>query len=215
MSTFVRGVLLGMLLGVVVWIWMRTLRVRVVDLTRGDHRGPWVLAFFHGTQVPLLAWKRRRKTAVMVSLSRDGALQAGVMRVNGMDVIRGSSSRGGARALVAIVRALRNGDRDVAFAVDGPRGPYGSVQPGALACARHVHGVIVPMGSAASHAHVLSRAWDRMALPLPFARAVVVLGPELPADATPQALAAALETANDHARALVVREGLREQTAQE
>jgi lysophospholipid acyltransferase (LPLAT)-like uncharacterized protein len=195
MSTSVRGWLLGIL----VWIWIRTLRVRVIDRTGGTAEGPWVLCFFHGTQVPLLGWKRRRKTAVMVSWSRDGALQAGVMRVNGMRVIRGSSSRGGARALVAIVRALRNEPLDVAFAVDGPRGPHGSVHPGALACARHVQGVLVPMGSAAAPARVLTRAWDRMALPLPFSRAVVVLGPILPAQTSSTELAAAIDAANQTA----------------
>jgi lysophospholipid acyltransferase (LPLAT)-like uncharacterized protein len=195
MSTSVRGWLLGIL----VWIWIRTLRVRVIDRTGGTTEGPWVLCFFHGAQVPLLAWKRRRRTAVMVSWSRDGALQAGVMRVNGMRVIRGSSSKGGARALVAIVRALRNAPLDVAFAVDGPRGPHGSVQPGALACARHVQGVLVPMGSAASPARVLTRAWDRMVLPLPFSRAVVVLGPILPAQTSSTELAAAIDGANQTA----------------
>lgn len=194
MSTFVRGFLLGIL----VFLWIRTLRVRVIDRTRGA-AGPWVLSFFHGTQVPLLAWKRRRRTAVLVSHSRDGALQAGVMRLNGMHVIRGSSSQGGARGLIAIVRALREGPLDAAFAVDGPRGPYGTVQPGALACARHVGGVIVPMGSASAPVKVLRRAWDRMALPLPFARAVVVIGPELPADCSSRDVALAIEEANHFA----------------
>ena len=71
----------GVLLGLLVWVWLRTLRLRVVDRTSEASRAassPWVLAFFHGTQVPLLAWRRRRRTAVLVSLSKDGELQAGV-----------------------------------------------------------------------------------------------------------------------------------------
>lgn len=188
----------GVLLGILVWVWLRTLRLRVIDRTTESDR-PWILAFFHGTQVALLGWKRRRRTAVMVSWSRDGELQTGVMRVNGMHVVRGSSSRGGARALAAIVRALRAAPLDVAFAVDGPRGPRGVTQPGALACARHVGGVLIPMGSAASPAKVLLRAWDRMVLPLPFARAVVVLGPQLPATASPEELSRAIDDANEAA----------------
>jgi lysophospholipid acyltransferase (LPLAT)-like uncharacterized protein len=190
---------LGFLLGVLVWIWVRTLRVRVVDRTGGDPR-PWILVFWHGTQVPLVAWRRRRRTAVLVSLSRDGELQAGVMRVNGMQVVRGSSSRGGARALLAMVQALREAPLDAAFAVDGPRGPIGTVQPGALACARHAGGVLMPIGSAASPAKVLRRAWDRMALPLPFARAVVVVGPALPATASDAEVSAAIDAANEDAK---------------
>jgi lysophospholipid acyltransferase (LPLAT)-like uncharacterized protein len=193
----VRGVL-GTLLGLIVWAWVRTLRLRVIDRTEGaaGRDEPWILAFFHGTQVPLLAWKRRRKTAVLVSWSRDGELQSRVMSRAGMHVVRGSSSRGGARGLVAMVRAIRERAVDAAFAVDGPRGPLGTVHPGALACARHAKGVLVPIGSAATPARVLGRAWDRMSLPLPFARAVVVVGPVLPADTGEEQLGRAIDEAN-------------------
>jgi lysophospholipid acyltransferase (LPLAT)-like uncharacterized protein len=190
--------IVGTLLGLLVWLWVRTLRLRVIDRT-GDatfDSAPWILAFWHGTQVPLLAWKRRRRTAVMVSWSRDGELSSRVMSRAGMHVVRGSSSRGGARGLVAMVRAVREHALDAAFAVDGPRGPLGTIHPGALACARHAKGVIVPIGSASRPSRVLTRAWDQMSLPLPFARAVVVVGPALPADIADADLAAAIDEAN-------------------
>lgn len=191
------------LLARIVWLWLRTLRLRVIDESGADawrSPRPWVLVFFHGTQVPLLAWRRRRTTAVLVSLSRDGALQSRVMEHAGMHVVRGSSSRGGARALVAMVRALRCDALDAAFAVDGPRGPYGVVHPGAAACARKVDGVLVPMGAASSPTKVLARAWDRFALPWPFARAIVAIGAPLPADATSEDVARAIESANARAQ---------------
>lgn len=191
--------ILGALLGVIVWLWLRTLRLRVIDRVSEADRAadaPWVLVFWHGTQIPLLAWRRRRKTAVLVSWSKDGELQTGVMRRAGMHVVRGSSSRGGARGLIEMVRALREHRLDGAFAVDGPRGPRGEVHPGALACARHAKGVLVPIGSASSPARVLERAWDKMAVPLPFSRAIVVLGPALPATATDEELSAAIDEAN-------------------
>jgi lysophospholipid acyltransferase (LPLAT)-like uncharacterized protein len=190
---------LGWVLGWLVRIWVRTLRVRVLDRVSDADREsevPWVLAFWHGTQVPLLSWRRRRRTAVMVSWSRDGELQSAVMRRASMHVVRGSSSRGGARGLVAMVHAVRELGLDAAFAVDGPKGPPNEVHPGALACARHAKGLLVPMGSAAAPAAIVERAWDRMALPWPFARAVVVVGPALPADASPGELAAAIDRAN-------------------
>jgi lysophospholipid acyltransferase (LPLAT)-like uncharacterized protein len=189
--------LLGWLLGLVVLVWIRSLRLRVVDHAGGDLR-PWVLVFWHGTQVPLLAWRRRRKTAVLVSWSADGELQARVMARAGLRVVRGSSSRGGARGLVAMLRAVRAG-ADAAFAIDGPRGPYGSVHPGAAHLARRSGALLVPMGSAASPARVLARAWDRMRLPWPFARAVVVLGPPLDPHVSEQEIARAIEAANDEA----------------
>ena len=186
----------------IVWLWLRTLRLRVIDETGGarDDARPWVLVFFHGTQVPLLAWKRRRRTAVLVSLSHDGALQSKVMARAAMHVVRGSSSRGGARGLMAMVRALKREPMDAAFAVDGPRGPYGTVHPGATACAQRVGGVLVPIGSAASPSKVLDRAWDRFVIPWPFARCVVVLGPAIAADADADAIADAIERVNLRAR---------------
>lgn len=198
--------LLGFLLGLLARLWLATLRVRVIAspaLVACAGR-PWVLSFFHGTQLALLRWPRRGTTVALVSLSRDGSLQAGALSAHGLDVVRGSSSRGGARGLAAIVHRLRKG-ADAAFAVDGPRGPYGVVKPGAVAAAKSARGVLVPMGSAASRAHVLERAWDRLVVPLPFARVVVVVGD--PIEPTESDAAATLERAiaatNAHAAALL------------
>jgi lysophospholipid acyltransferase (LPLAT)-like uncharacterized protein len=159
-------------------LWLATLRVRVVvhpALERVRDR-PWVLAFWHGTQWPLLAWRRRRKTVVLVSLSRDGAMQARALAVQGLRVVRGSSSRGGARGLAQLVRAMKTEAADAAFAVDGPRGPLGVVKGGALVAARATGAVIVPMTGAIAHGIVLRRTWDRFAIAWPFTRVEVLLG---------------------------------------
>jgi len=190
--------LIGFLLGLVARLWLATLRVRVeVDASLPKDR-PWVLSFFHGTQFPLLAWKRRGTTAVMVSLSKDGALQARVLAVLGMLVVRGSSSREGARGLAALVRAVKKG-ADAAFAVDGPRGPYGVPKPGAAFVAARTGAVLVPMGSAMTRGKVLDRAWDRFQLPWPFTRVAVVLGPLT----TPENLGEAIAGANVRAAGLL------------
>jgi lysophospholipid acyltransferase (LPLAT)-like uncharacterized protein len=159
--------------------WLATLRVRVVrhPALDGVHDRPWVLAFWHGTQWPLLAWRRRRRTVVLVSLSRDGAMQARALALQGLRVVRGSSSRGGARGLAALVRAMRREDADAAFAVDGPRGPRGTVKRGAIVAARLAGAVLVPMVGVVRHGIVLRRAWDRFAIAWPFTRVDVVLGP--------------------------------------
>lgn len=195
--------LLGVLLGLVARLWLATLRLRVVVHPELEARGskPWVLSFFHGTQWPLLAWRRRRPTLVMVSHSNDGAMQAHALGLLGFLVVRGSSSRGGARGLAAMIRRMRRGGVDAAFAVDGPRGPYGDVKPGAALAARRSGGLLVPMGSAVAHGRVLSRAWDRFALAWPFSRVVVVLGAPLDPDAGAPALQNAIVQANATAAA--------------
>ncbi len=202
---------LGLLLGVVARVWLMTLRLELrvhPSLEEAPASGrPWLLAFFHGKQWPLLAWERRRDTVVMVSLSKDGELQSRALSLLGFTVVRGSSSRGGARGLAAIVRRLKAGAHDAAFAVDGPRGPYGVPKPGVVVAARAARGLVVPMGSAVSGAKIFARAWDRFELAWPFARVSVVLGPPLElSDDQERAvddLATAIRSANADAEAIL------------
>jgi lysophospholipid acyltransferase (LPLAT)-like uncharacterized protein len=201
--------LLGVLLGWLARLWLATLRVTVVvdPALEGAADRPWVLAFLHGRQWPLLAWKRRRKTVVMVSLSDDGQIQSRALGVLGLDVVRGSSSRGGARGLAGIVRCLKGREHDAAFAVDGPRGPYGVPKPGVIMAARAAGAVIVPMGSAMGAGKRFVRAWDRFELAWPFARVAVVLGAPIELDFADDRdvarVADALEVANGSAEAIL------------
>jgi lysophospholipid acyltransferase (LPLAT)-like uncharacterized protein len=173
----VRAVL-GVLLGLLARVWLATLRVRIVeDPALDDVRlRPWVFAFFHGTQWPLLAVRRRGPTVVLVSLSEDGVMQARALALQGFCVVRGSSTRGGVRGLASLVRRMRADRADAAFAVDGPRGPYGVAKEGAVVAARAVGGVLVPLGGAIERGFVLRRAWDRFGVALPFSRVSVRLG---------------------------------------
>ncbi len=196
---------LGVLIGLTARLWLATLRFTLLldpSLDATSPR-PWSLAFWHGQQFAILRWPRRRATVALVSLSRDGEIQASALPCVGLVIERGSSSRGGASGLKAIVRRLRRGGLDAAFAVDGPKGPRGVVRSesgmvGAALAARLAGGLVVPLASACSRPRVLARTWDRFELPLPFSRVVVALGAPLePAEATPARLGAAI----DHARA--------------
>ncbi len=176
--------LLGWCVGLIARLWLATLRVRVVahpSLERVTER-PWVLAFWHGTQWPLLAWKRRGPTVVLVSLSRDGAMQARALALQGLRVVRGSSSRGGARGLAALVRTMRRDGADAAFAVDGPRGPMGQVKGGVVAAAQATGAVLVPMTGRVRRGVVFRRAWDRFAVAWPFTHVEVELGAPIEPD---------------------------------
>jgi lysophospholipid acyltransferase (LPLAT)-like uncharacterized protein len=169
---------LGSALGLVARAWLASLRVRV-EAPPGLDPGapePWCLALRHGQQFGLLAWPRRRAVVALVSRSSDGELLARALARLGLGAVRGSSSRGGAGALLGLVRRLRRGGVDAAFAVDGPRGPASIVRPGALAAARGAGGLVVPIACAARPAFVFARSWDSFELPLPFARVGIVLG---------------------------------------
>ena len=192
----------GSLLGLLVRLWLATLRVRIVVDAGVDPGARAVFVFFHGKQFPLLAWPGRREMAVLVSHSADGELQTRVLGGLGMSVIRGSSSRGGARGLAALVRRMKAG-ANAAFAVDGPRGPHGVPKPGAALAARAAGAVLIPMGSAMTAGKVLVRTWDRFALPWPFTRVAIVVGaPVAEAD-----IASGIEAANARAEAMLAPDG--------
>jgi lysophospholipid acyltransferase (LPLAT)-like uncharacterized protein len=203
---------LGALLGLLVRAWLATLRLTLaVDHALVEARPrPFALAFWHGQQFALLRWARWQRIVALVSRSRDGELVAAALARIGVESARGSSSRGGAAGLRTVVRRLRAG-LDAAFAVDGPRGPARVVRcegsgVGAARAAQLGGGLVVPMAAACARCHVFGRAWDRFELPLPFTRVAVVLGPPLsPADATPEALAAAIDRARGEAEALIAR----------
>jgi hypothetical protein len=181
--------------------WIATLRLRLIESPALAQAGgrPRAFAFWHGQQFALLRWARGRRLAALVSRSRDGSLVAAALERLGVRAVRGSSSRGGAFGLRALVRSLRQGE-GAAFALDGPKGPRGLVRAdggraGVAVAAELGRGVVVPLASAARSKLVL-RSWDRFELPLPFSRVVVVLGaPIEPALATPEAIAVAVDEA--------------------
>jgi lysophospholipid acyltransferase (LPLAT)-like uncharacterized protein len=156
---------------------VRTLRVTFAGAPPSSLPHPCLYAFVHGRQVPLLRFPRPR-TAVVASLSADGRLQAFVLRRFGFDVLDGSSSRGGARALAGALDRVKQGS-DLAVAVDGPRGPRGVVKPGIVFLAARSGASIVPLASACAKAWRFRRAWDGFALPTPFSRVVVTAGEPL------------------------------------
>lgn len=135
---------------------------------RGEHV---VLVMWHG-QMLMCAHAHALPTAVMISEHRDGEIIAQVLALLGHSAVRGSSSRGGARALLEAARTLGAG-RDIAITPDGPRGPRHSFAPGALVLAFRASAPIVAMAAHADRAWRL-RSWDGFEIPKPFARITVV-----------------------------------------
>ena len=95
-----------------------------------------------------------------------------------------SSSRGGARALLALARVVRDEGGNVLIVPDGPRGPRHVAQSGAVVLAKMTGAPIVPLAVGAAPCSVL-RSWDAFVVPHPFARTVVLFGRpmRLPRDA--------------------------------
>jgi lysophospholipid acyltransferase (LPLAT)-like uncharacterized protein len=135
------------------------------------------------------AWQfRNHQIAVITSQSYDGEYIARTIENFGFRAVRGSSSRGGARALRGLNRELEEG-RKVAFTIDGPRGPRYVAKFGPIALSRKAQRPIQAFYAALERPWTLN-SWDRFMIPKPFSRAFIRCSAPIlvPADAEPDTL---------------------------
>ena len=132
-----------------------------------------IMTFWHTCIFGATWFWRKRGIVVMSSQSRDGEYIASFIKRFGYGAARGSSSRGGARALAMMAECLANG-LDVAFTIDGPRGPAFVAKTGAVTLARHTGHAILPFHIAARRYFSLG-TWDRLQIPMPFTRAAAFI----------------------------------------
>jgi lysophospholipid acyltransferase (LPLAT)-like uncharacterized protein len=172
-----------------------TLRWRVEGLEHFDGiftegRRP-IMAFWHGRILPATYYFSRLGIVVITSENFDGEWIAGIIERFGYGTARGSTSRGGLRALLQLKRDMAAGC-PAGFTVDGPRGPARVSQPGAVWLAKATGNPILPFHLEADR-HWTLRSWDRTQIPKPFATMALVIGE--PFDIAAEADAAALESA--------------------
>ncbi|HTW26318.1 MAG TPA: lysophospholipid acyltransferase family protein [Acetobacteraceae bacterium] len=170
---------------------------------------PCIVAFWH-ERLPLMPvlwriarrrWRAPGRAHVLVSRHRDGRLIGAVVGRFGLDAVHGSSGRGdkgGAAGMRSLLGLLAAGDH-VAITPDGPRGPRRQAAGGVAQLAALSGAPVLPAAAQCSRRRVL-RTWDRMVLPLPFGRGVIVCGPPLAVpregwEASLPAIAAALDVA--------------------
>jgi lysophospholipid acyltransferase (LPLAT)-like uncharacterized protein len=164
-----------------------SLRWRVEGVDRlgfeGHGRRP-IMAFWHGRVFTATYYFRNRGIVVMISENFDGEWIARIIESFGYGTSRGSTSRGGQRALLQLKREMERG-KPTGFAVDGPRGPARKVQPGVVWLAKLTGNPVVPFHMEASTYWSLG-SWDRTQIPRPFSTVALTVGTpiDVPADAT-------------------------------
>lgn len=161
-----------------------------------------IAAFWHESlpMMPML-WQQARarlpemagmRAHVLVSRHRDGRFIGEVVRRFDLDMVHASTSRGGATGMRVLLRMLGAGDL-VVITPDGPRGPRRVAAPGVAQLAAVSGLPVLPCAARTTRARVLP-SWDRMVLPLPFGRGVLVVGPAVPVErADPLAALPAIE----------------------
>jgi lysophospholipid acyltransferase (LPLAT)-like uncharacterized protein len=169
-----------------------TLRWRVEGLQHleailASGRQP-VMAFWHGRILPATFYFRRRGIVVITSENFDGEWIARIIERFGYGTARGSTSRGGKKAMLQLVRDMKAG-RAAGFTLDGPRGPARVAQGGAVWLASATGNPVLPFHLEAS-SHWSLRSWDRTQIPKPFSTIALVVGEplEIPSDASGETL---------------------------
>jgi lysophospholipid acyltransferase (LPLAT)-like uncharacterized protein len=151
-----------------------TLKFEVVGWENHTESEPLVYCFWHNRIPTATYFWRRRGIVVMSSQSFDSEYIARFIQRFGYGTAKGSSTRGARGGLIQMIRAVRSG-KSAAFTVDGPRGPVYEAKPGALLLAKKSGAAILPFSISLDRCWRLP-SWDRIEIPKPFARAVVVLG---------------------------------------
>lgn len=162
---------------------LRTTRWRVLGAERVAPfvaGAPGVLALWHEVLgiVPAvrlaLPGAASRRAVALASRSRDGVFIGRVLAHFAVEIVHGSTSKGGAAGLMGLAEGLRGGAVAI-ITPDGPRGPRREAAPGLARLAVLAGVPVVPCGAALSRCRRLP-SWDRFVLPLPFGRGVICFG---------------------------------------
>lgn len=166
-----------------IWPLDRSIRFKKVNFN--PEMEPAIYAVWHGWQYGLLSFKDRKRLHLLVSESNDGEVIANASKYLGYSLIRGSIGRGGVRALKKIVRTLRNGE-NVAYTVDGPKGPLHKVKGGIIQIAQMAKVPIIPLVPALKGVTPYEKSWDKYQIPHFLTKSVVVFGDPIyiPSDIT-------------------------------
>jgi len=165
-----------------------TLRLEVVGIHNASQiragGEPAIGAFWHQCILSAAWIWRNRDIVVLNTVNFDGQWTRRVIERLGFGTAQGSSTRGGMEGLAAMAQALQAG-RNVAFTIDGPRGPRYVAKPGPVILARRTGHPISAFHIGVARVHTFQKSWDHFQLPYPFTRVVMFFAPPIrvPADA--------------------------------
>ena len=135
----------------------------------------FIFAFWH-SRILLLSYRYKKLNAsIMVSNSGDGEVIARVLERHGHNTVRGSSRKGGVRALIKQIEDMRTHTRPGVVIPDGPQGPRHKVQRGVILLAQKTGVPIIPLTYSSNRRKVLN-SWDRFMIPFPWSKGVVIYG---------------------------------------
>ena len=115
----------------------------------------------------------------LISLSQDGEIVYQISLEFGFNPVRGSSSKGGARAFLKLLNSIKKDNSEILITADGPKGPLKQIKDGTITLAHKTGSAIVPTCWYSSRAKVLKKTWDKFIIPCPFSELTFVFGKPL------------------------------------
>ena len=146
----------------------------------------YIMAIWHSRILLVSYLFKGTNASILVSRSDDGEIIARILQAQGQNTVRGSTRKGGLRAMSRLIKDLKTNMRPGAIIPDGPQGPRFQVQPGVIMLAKKTGYPIISVSYSAKKIKVFS-SWDRFILPYPFTRCRLVYGKliSVPTDADP------------------------------
>lgn len=156
-----------------------TLRIEEVDREAVDAahaRGErLIFCLWHDELFSLIPVARHLKVVAIVSPSKDGDYLERILASNNVGAVRGSSTRGGVRALLSLARMMKNELVHACITIDGPAGPRHEAKEGGLFLANRTGGRIMPVRIFMKNS-IKAPTWDKFQIPLPFSKVVIRFG---------------------------------------
>lgn len=138
--------------------------------TLSNRKAPIIFIFWHRHIFFTIYNFRKSNARPLISFSPDGEIVSQIAREFGMNPVRGSSSKGGARAFLKIMDSIRKENAKVLITADGPKGPLREIKDGTVMLAGKTGAAVVPISWYASKVKVFEKSWDRFLIPIPFSR---------------------------------------------
>lgn len=136
-----------------------------------------IFALWHAHQCGVFSCNENRKTVIMVSSSKDGEIISRAANAVGVETVRGSKTRGGAKASLELIKKMQQQDMNGALTIDGPRGPKRIVKKGIIEIARMAKVPIVPaIWWSRQKTFVKFNSWDEFRFPLIGTKLVMKFG---------------------------------------
>ncbi len=141
-----------------------------------EKKEPIIFAFWHKKIFFTIYQFKNSGASPLISNSEDGEFVSQVAEEFKMIPVRGSSSKGGARAFIKMMNSIKENKSHILITADGPKGPPQQTKDGVIKLAEKTGAAIIPISWTASKLKIFEKSWDKFEIPLPFGEIIFRYG---------------------------------------